>query len=81
MMVTAVRRADSPTASFKFFRLFAVLMLGLDLIRGVGTDAWAGTEFWVFVLVAEYAATIRTIPPSEIASPERKASTAERERE
>jgi len=76
MMVTAVWRADNPTASFMFFRLFAVLMLGMDLVRGVGTDAWAGTEFWIFVLVAEYAATIRTIPPRETTKPARRESTA-----
>ena len=26
---------------------------------------WAGVEFWLFVLSAEYAAVIRTIPPRE----------------
>ncbi|WP_233998156.1 hypothetical protein [Erythrobacter sp. QSSC1-22B] len=67
MMVTASSRADRPTVSFMFFRLLAVLLLGLDLMRGVTTGEWAGIEFWLFVLVAEYAATIRTIPPRKIA--------------
>jgi hypothetical protein len=63
MMVSASRRADTPTGSFMFFRLLAVAMLVFDLVRGVTTGAWAGVEFWLFVVVAEYAATIRTIPP------------------
>jgi hypothetical protein len=77
MMFTAARRADSPTVSFVFFRLLAVSLLGLDLVRSFATGEWAGTEFWIFVLVAEYAATIRTIPPRETARPERRARTAE----
>jgi len=67
MMVSAARRADSPTNSFLFFRLLAVLMLALDLVKGAVTGEWAGIEFWIFVLVAEYAAMIRTIPPKEAA--------------
>lgn len=65
MMVTATRRADSPTASFMFFRLLGILFLALDLIRVAATGDWAGVEFWVLVLIAEYAATIRTVPPRE----------------
>jgi hypothetical protein len=65
MMVTAARRADSPTVSFMAFRLLAVALLALDLLGGIVTGRWAGAEFWVFVLIAEYAATIRTIPPAE----------------
>jgi hypothetical protein len=38
----------------------------LDLVRGIMTGGWAGTEFWLLVLVAEYAATIRTLPPRDI---------------
>lgn len=67
MMVSAGWRADHPTNSFMFFRLLAVVMLVLDLFRGVATGEWAGFEFWIFVLVAEYAAIIRTIPPKETA--------------
>jgi hypothetical protein len=77
MMFTAARRADSPTVSFMFFRLLSVALLGLDLVRSVATGEWAGTEFWIFVLVAEYAATIRTIPPKGTARPEQRPSTAE----
>lgn len=68
MMVTATRRADSPTASFMFFRMLALLFLLLDLVKGAATGEWAGVEFWVLVLIAEYAATIRTVPPADVAS-------------
>ena len=76
MMVTAARRADSPTVSFMFFRLLAVFLLALDLLKGAATGDWAGIEFWIFVLVAEYAAIIRTIPPKEAAKPAAKMSAA-----
>ena len=66
MMITATRRADSPTVSFMFFRLIAILFFGLDLLMAAGSGQWAGVEFWVFVLIAEYAATIRTVPPREV---------------
>jgi hypothetical protein len=65
MMVTASLRADSPTRSSMWFRMFALAFLMLDLVTGAVSGAWAGTEFWLFVLVAEYAATIRTLPPRE----------------
>jgi hypothetical protein len=65
MMVSAVRRADSPTASFMFFRLLAIFLLIVDVMTGLITNEWAGIEFWIFVLLAEYAAIIRTIPPTE----------------
>lgn len=65
MMITATRRADSPTASFMFFRMLGVLFLVLDLVAAAATGIWAGVEFWVLVLIAEYAATIRTVPPAE----------------
>ena len=67
MMITATRRADSPTASFMFFRLLAVFFLALDVLTAAATGEWAGVEFWIFVLIAEYAATIRTLPPREAA--------------
>jgi hypothetical protein len=63
MMVLAARQADTPTASFMFFRLLAVVMLILDIGQGAASGDWTGFGFWLFVLVAEYAATIRTIPP------------------
>lgn len=65
MMITASMRADMPTRSSMWFRMFALTFLVLDLIAGAVTGKWAGTEFWLFVLIAEYAATIRTIPPRE----------------
>lgn len=65
MMLSAAWRADHPTQSFLFFRLLAVAMLVADLVRGAATGEWAGLEFWVFVLIAEYAAIIRNIPPRE----------------
>lgn len=65
MMVTASLRADMPTLSFIWFRMLAVVFLGLDIIAGASTGEWAGVEFWIFVLIAEYAATIRTLPPRE----------------
>jgi uncharacterized membrane protein len=65
MMLSATRRADSPTVSFMFFRLLAITLLMFNLLRGFTAAEWAGSEFWVFVLFAEYAATIRTIPPKE----------------
>jgi hypothetical protein len=66
MMITATKRADHPAASFMFFRLLFLLFLILDLVNGFATGKWAGVEFWVLVLTAEYAATIRTIPPTEL---------------
>jgi hypothetical protein len=74
MMVTASLRADMPTRSSKWFRLFALAFLILDLITGAVTGKWAGTEFWLFVLIAEYAATIRTLPPRD--AEKRKAAQA-----
>lgn len=65
MMITASQRADHPTASFMFFRMLAVVFLLLDLLKGGVTGEWGGTEFWILVLIAEYAATIRTLPPRE----------------
>ncbi len=65
MMVTASLRADMPTRSSMWFRMLALLFFGLDLIGGLFAGKWAGTEFWLFVLIAEYAAAIRTIPPTE----------------
>lgn len=76
MMISAARRADSPTSSFMFFRLLAALALIVDLVKGAVTGEWAGSEFWLFVLVAEYAAIIRTIPPKDVSKPAVKASRA-----
>lgn len=77
MMVSAARRADTPTVSFMFFRLLAVLMFAIGIVRGAATSEWAGIEFWIFVLVAEYAAIIRTIPPRETSRPAVRISRVE----
>lgn len=77
MMVSAGRRADAPTHSFMLFRLLAVALLALDLVQGAATGGWAGAEFWVFVLIAEYAAVIRTIPPREARQPAPRVSATE----
>lgn len=66
MMLTASLRADMPTSSSMVFRMIALAFLIIDLIGGAATGEWLGTEFWVFVLIAEYAATIRTVPPREV---------------
>jgi hypothetical protein len=63
MMLTASLRADMPTSSSMIFRMLAVAFLLLDLLKGAVQGDWRGTEFWIFVLIAEYAASIRTIPP------------------
>ena len=65
MMLTASLRADMPTRSSMWFRMLALALFALDLLQGARAGEWLGTEFWVFVLIAEYAATIRTIPPRE----------------
>jgi hypothetical protein len=65
MMVTASLRADVPTRSSMWFRMFALAFLVFDVAAAFLTGKWAGTEFWIFVLVAEYASTIRTIPPRD----------------
>jgi hypothetical protein len=62
MMLIATRRPDMPTRSFLWFRM---VLLVLDLLSGAITGSFAGTEFWVFVLLAEYAASIETLPPRE----------------
>lgn len=76
MLLTAGRRADSPTASFMFFRLLALALLILELVKTAASGEWVGAEFWVFVLFAEYAATIRTLPPADTARPRRQATEA-----
>src|SRR3546814_3103403 len=77
MMITAARRAVHPTASFMFFRLLAVVFLAIDLVTGLVMGEWAGSEFWLFVLIAEYAATIRTLPPVETSKTAAKARSEE----
>jgi len=72
MMITASLRADSPTQSWLWFRLLSLALLLLDALTAIATGLWAGIEFWILVLIAEYAGTIRTIPPRR----EKKASKA-----
>jgi len=68
MMFTASLRADMPAFSMRWFRMFALCFLILDVFSGVVSGEWRGVEIWVLVLFAEYAATITTIPPSELKS-------------
>jgi hypothetical protein len=75
MMVSASLRADAPTRSSFWMRMIALFLLLLDLVAGAVTGEWAGAEFWLFVLIAEYAATIRTIPPLD--AQEKAAGVAE----
>lgn len=74
MMLTASLRADMPTRSSMWFRMLALVFFALDLLQGAKTGEWLGTEFWLFVLIAEYAATIRTVPPRAV----KKATNAAR---
>lgn len=62
MMITAARRANDPTQSFMFFRLLGIALLVTDVISSAVNGKWAGTEFWLLVLIGEYASIIRTIP-------------------
>ena len=63
MMVTASMWADMPTTSSLFSRVLALLFLLVDLLKGATETEWTGTEFWILVLIAEYAASIRSVPP------------------
>ena len=74
MMFTATQRADHPTTSFMFLRLLAVLFFAIDFLEGTLTGKWAGIEFWLLVLIAEYASTIRVVPPREYAKVAEKAA-------
>src|SRR3546814_16964577 len=75
--ISAALRADRPAWSFMCFRLLAVVCLAFNLVRGATMGEWAGCEFWIFVLIAEYAATIRTLPPAETSKIAAKGSVAE----
>ena len=65
MMFTASFRADMPAFSMRWFRMMALALLLLDIGSGVMSHDWRGVEIWLFVLFAEYAATITTIPPAD----------------
>ena len=72
MMLSASLRADMPAYSMRGFRIIAMVLLALDVFHGVASGDWLGVEIWALILFAEYAATIRTIPPKE----ERRAERA-----
>ncbi|SNS80973.1 hypothetical protein SAMN06295912_11735 [Sphingomonas laterariae] len=74
MMFTASLRADHPTRSALWFRMFALVSLVLRIAMIFGGEAYDGIEFWFFVLIAEYASTIRTIPPRETEQASRQAA-------
>lgn len=74
MMITAARRADSPTSSLMFFRLLALALLIFELLESALSGVWGGAEFWVLVLFAEYAAAIRTLPPAATTKPRQRAT-------
>lgn len=76
MMLTASLRADMPAYSWRWFRLLAVGLLMLDVLHAVKSGDWSGVEIWLLVLFAEYATTIRTIPPAD--AEQRKAKNARR---
>ncbi len=76
MLFTASLRANAPTMSFVWFRMLALALLAIDVLRGFVIGEWAGVEFWILVLIAEYAATIRTIPPRESRDSIRKSAQA-----
>lgn len=65
MMLTASLRADHPTASWFWFRMVAFLGLAMRLGSAIAGASLIGIEYWLFILFAEYAATIRTLPPRE----------------
>jgi len=72
MMLSASLRADMPANSMRGFRIIAMVLLALDVFHGAASGDWLGVEIWILILFAEYAATIRTIPPKK----ERKAERA-----
>lgn len=76
MMLTASLRADRPTRSQRWFRMFAVGSFVMKVISSVASGIFLGIEFWFFVLIAEYAATIRTLPPRETKGKSARAAEA-----
>ncbi|TZG26548.1 hypothetical protein FYJ91_12620 [Sphingomonas montanisoli] len=77
MMFTASTRADFLTISMLWLRVMGWVLLSLDVFAGVVKGDWIGVEIWALVLFAEYAATIRTIPPSETEKKQRDARRSE----
>jgi len=76
MMLTASLRADQPTDSWLGFRMICLVALILKLPAAAMTGQWLGMEYWLFILIAEYAATIRTLPPRETKEKARKLAEA-----
>lgn len=66
MMLTASLRADRPTRSQLWFRIFAIAALAARLATVAAGGSLVGIEFWIFVLIAEYAMTIQTLPPRNV---------------
>jgi len=66
MMLPASLRADMPAYSMRGFRIIAMILLALDVFHGAASGDWLGIEIWALILCAEYAATIRTIPPKDV---------------
>jgi hypothetical protein len=67
MMLSASLRADLPAFSMMWFRMMSLAFLAFDVAHGLHAGHWKGVEIWVLVLFAEYAATIRTLPPADAA--------------
>jgi len=65
MMFAASFRADTPVISTMGLRIMTLMLLALDVFSGVVSGGWKGVEIWILLLFAQYAATIRTIPPKE----------------
>lgn len=63
VLLTASLRADKPAVSLIWFRFLGLGLLVLDVTQGLAAGHWRGVELWALILFAEYAATIRTIPP------------------
>lgn len=61
MLVAGSLHADRHTRSRFSFRVLGLGLLLLFIIRALLTRTWAGTEFWLFVLFAQYA-PVATIP-------------------
>ena len=66
MMLTASLRADRPTRSQLWFRMLAIVALAVRIATIAAGGSLDGIEFWTFVLIAEYATTIRTLPPRNV---------------
>lgn len=66
MMLTASLRADRPRRSQLWFRIFAIAALTMRIMTVIAGGSLVGIEFWIFVLIAEYATTIRTLPPRNV---------------